>query len=207
MADGRARSDQPSQFHSSFGVVCGSVLLASGFCAALIVSEPFAGLKAKPSHAAYADPAAHIPDAEFVRFAENFVQLIATYGPERAEQQFRAAAPMLAGKARESFDRTMLKTELRSITDTKRTQSVALDPTGASVARISGADGSTKVMVVLQGIRHKRIGAKRIPDTAVTYAVQLAFDTGRTPGIVIEDVQMQRYGTAPDPVHRAAVAE
>lgn len=105
-----------------------------------------------------------LADEQYINFATNVVNLIATYQPVNARRQFDLARKYLWEPALSNFEQTSMKTELRNIEETKRTQVFFFDDRLIRVER----QADDKVLVRLPGVRQKLIGDKALdPDEQV----------------------------------------
>lgn len=122
---------------------------------------------AKPLPGIYA--AQDIPDSEFIDFATDYINLIATYQPAVARRQFEEARRMLWGQMIQAFDTEMMGTEVRAIENTKRTQIFFADPTRVNINR----DGRS-VLVSMVGDRYKIIAGKEMPAVKTEFVVTMS---------------------------------
>ncbi|MDZ4787217.1 MAG: TraE/TraK family type IV conjugative transfer system protein [bacterium] len=121
---------------------------------------------AKPLPGIYA--AQDIPDSEFIDFATDYINLVATYQPGVARRQFEEGRKMLWGEMIQAFDSDMVSTELRAIENTKRTQIFFVDPTKIELSR-----ESRSVIVTLNGERYKIIAGKEMPAVKTQFIVTI----------------------------------
>jgi len=121
---------------------------------------------AKPLPGIYA--AQDIPDSEFVDFANDYINLIATYQPAVARRQFEEARRMLWNQMIQMFDADMIGTELRAIENTKRTQIFFVDPVKTSIVR-----DDRSVTVSLIGDRFKIIAGKEMPSVKSSFTISM----------------------------------
>ncbi len=142
---------------------------------------------AKPLPGIYA--AQDIPDSEFVDFANDYVNLVATYQPAVARRQFEEARRMLWNQMIQIFDTEMMATELRAIENTKRTQIFFVDPTKIALSR----DGRS-VIANLTGDRYKIIAGKEMPAVKSQFTVVMTTipkNKFNPYGIVITNVSLK----------------
>ena len=107
-----------------------------------------------------------IPDQEFIDVATEFVNLIASYTPYTAERQFIRAREVLFGDLLNTFNREVMKEELRTIGASSRTQLFFVDPTKTQIFRNNG-----EVVVSFVGDRLKIITNRSLPTDTVKYQI------------------------------------
>ena len=122
---------------------------------------------AKPLPGTWA--AQDIPDTEFVNFAQDFVNLLASYQQNVARRQYERAAMMVTEPYLSKFKEEMLSFELRAIETTSRTQFFFADPTKITVTR----DGRN-IFVAFTGDRLKMVAGQELPLVKTKYTVQLS---------------------------------
>lgn len=127
-----------------------------------------------------------IPDTEFINAANTYVNLVATYQPGTARNQFNVARSMLKEPVYTKFTEEMMGAELGAIESTGRTQVFFTDPLRTKVTR----DGN-EVTVSLVGERWKVIAGSPLPTVTSRYMVTMS-TIPRNPlnpyGIVITSV-------------------
>jgi hypothetical protein len=127
-----------------------------------------------------------IPDTEFINAANNYVNLIATYQPGTARNQFTVARSMLKEPLYTKFTEEMMGGELGAIESTSRTQVFFADPLRTSIKR----DGND-VIVTTVGERWKVIAGSALPTVTSRFTITLS-TIPRNPlnpyGIVITNV-------------------
>lgn len=110
-----------------------------------------------------------IPDTEFVNAATTYVNLVATYQPVTARNQFNVARSMLKEPIYTKFSEEMMGAELSAIESTSRTQVFFIDPTRTKVSR----DGN-QVTVALVGERWKVIAGSPLPTVTSRFTITLS---------------------------------
>jgi hypothetical protein len=130
-----------------------------------------------------------IPDTEFINAANTYVNLVATYQPGTARNQFNIASSMLKEPVYTKFKEEMMGAELGAIESTGRTQVFFTDPLRTKVAR-----NGNELTVSLVGERWKVIAGSPLP--TVTSRFTIAMSTiPRNPlnpyGIVITGVSFK----------------
>lgn len=141
------------------------------------------------------DPATKMPDADFVEQAKKLVQLIGTYTPDTAKQQFEQARTMLVGPALGEFDQYMMIDELGAINDVKRSQKVEIQMDSVRVERNLDPNLAIDVVVKLPGKRVKTIGPTAMPEDRVIYYVKLAAvapAVNQKTQIVVRDIRLRK---------------
>jgi hypothetical protein len=130
-----------------------------------------------------------IPDTEFINAANTYVNLIATYQPGTARNQFTVARSMLKEPLLTKFTEEMMAGELGAIESTSRTQVFFVDPLRTKISR----DGND-VIVNLIGERWKVIAGSPLPTVTSRFTVTLS-TIPRNPlnpyGIVVTNVQFK----------------
>ena len=133
--------------------------------------------------------AQEIPDVEFISYATDFINLIATYQPKVARRQFEEASKYLSGKILEDFKSDVLGRELSAIEQTDRTQLFWADPLKTKVKR----DLRNQVIVEIFGERSKIVAREELPVKYTRYVVTMT-TIPRNPlnpyGIIITNVYM-----------------
>lgn len=133
--------------------------------------------------------AQEIPDSEFIDFATNYINLIATYQPAVAERQYVEARKMLWEPMVAKFDVEMLGTELKAIQSTSRTQIFFVDPTKTKLVR-----QGRSVDVVLTGERTKMIAGKELTPVITAFTVSMSTvpkNVTNPYGVVITNIQYE----------------
>ncbi len=133
-----------------------------------------------------------LPDSQFIGFAEEIVNLIASYQPINAHQQFQTARSYLWEPALGKFENEMLGKELRAIEETKRSQLFFADKRLVNVERYPEED---YVVVRIPGTRQKLIGDKHLPPEYMAYYVKMTTiprNVHNEYGIVIIDISLRK---------------
>ena len=139
------------------------------------------------------EPGVHIaqdiPDTEFINAANTYVNLVATYQPGTARNQFNVASSMLKEPVYTKFREEMVGAELGAIESTARTQVFFTDPLRTKVVR-----NGTEVTVSLVGERWKVIAGSPLPTTTSRFTITMS-TIPRNPmnpyGIVITGVSFK----------------
>lgn len=139
------------------------------------------------------EPGVHIaqdiPDTEFINAANTYVNLVATYQPITARNQFNVAASMLKEPVYTKFKEEMMGAELGAIESTGRTQVFFTDPLRTRVIR-----NGTEVTVSLVGERWKVIAGSPLPTVTSRFTITMS-TIPRNPlnpyGIVITGVSFK----------------
>ena len=150
--------------------------------------ETVVNVPARPAPGIYSST--EIPDAEYVEFATEFVNLTATYQPVGARTQFTEAAKRLIEPIYSKFNNEILDTELKTIEQTQRTQMFFVDPTKTQIERANG-----KVTVLMTGDRIKTISGRQLPATGTTYRVTMSIiprNSLNPYGIAIENISISK---------------
>ena len=130
-----------------------------------------------------------IPDTEFVNAANTYVNLVATYQPLTARNQFTVAASMLKEPVYTKFKEEMMGAELGAIESTARTQVFFTDPLRTKVTR-----NGSEVVVSLVGERWKVIAGSPLPTVTSRFTITMS-TIPRNPlnpyGIVITGVSFK----------------
>ena len=139
-----------------------------------------------------------IPDTEFINAANTYVNLVATYQPGTARNQFTVASSMLKEPVYTKFKEEMMGAELGAIESTGRTQVFFTDPLRTKVAR-----NGNEVTVSLVGERWKVIAGSPLPTVTSRFTITMS-TIPRNPmnpyGIVITGVSFKANieGEAPN---------
>ena len=142
---------------------------------------------AKPLPGSYR--AQEVPDAEFISYATDFVNLIATYQPRIARRQFQEAAKYLSGKILVDFETDILGRELSAIEQTDRTQLFWEDPTKTKIKR----NLQNEVTVEIAGERTKIVAREELPVKYTRYVITMTMiprNSFNPYGITITNVYM-----------------
>lgn len=139
------------------------------------------------------EPGVHIaqdiPDTEFINAANTYVNLVATYQPMTARNQFNVASSMLKEPVYTKFKEEMMGAELGAIESTGRTQVFFTDPLRTKVTR-----NGTEVTVSLVGERWKVIAGSSLPTVTSRFTITMS-TIPRNPlnpyGIVITGVSFK----------------
>ena len=130
-----------------------------------------------------------IPDTEFINAANTYVNLVATYQPGTARNQFTVAASMLKEPVYTKFKEEMMGAELGAIESTGRTQVFFTAPLRTKVAR-----NGNEVSVSLVGERWKVIAGSPLPTVTSRFTITMS-TIPRNPlnpyGIVITGVSFK----------------
>jgi len=132
-----------------------------------------------------------LPDSEFIDVATKVVNLISTYQPHNARQQFFSARKFLWEPALSEFENSQVKNELRRIEETSRSQIFFIDTKQIKVERHRALD---KVVVRLPGIRQKLLVQKPLkPDEMVFYVKMTTIPRNihNEYGIVVVDLRLR----------------
>jgi hypothetical protein len=132
-----------------------------------------------------------LPDRHFIEFGKNLVNLIASYTPDTAQNQFTSAREQLWQPALAQFDTEMQGEELKTIMDTRRTQLFFIDPTRIKVIREPETE---KVVVRIPGTRQKLIGKEPLPIDEAAFYVKMTTiprNLENEYGIVAIDVRLR----------------
>ena len=143
----------------------------------------------KPAPGVYS--AYEIRDVEFITFANQYVNLIATYNFTTAERQFNEAQKYLVEPVLSKFQVEMTDQELNTVKQTRRSQTFWVDPEKTKIER---TEDDRQVIVTLQGNREKRVGEKAAPEVESIYQVTLETQPNNTfnpYGIVISNVAVE----------------
>ena len=110
-----------------------------------------------------------IPDTEFINAANNYVNLVATYQPGTARNQFNVARSMLKEPVYTKFTEEMMGAELGAIESTGRTQVFFTDPLRTKVVR-----NGNEVRVNLVGERWKVIAGSPLPTVTSRFSITMS---------------------------------
>ncbi|MCB0336185.1 MAG: hypothetical protein KDD62_07760 [Bdellovibrionales bacterium] len=114
--------------------------------------------------------ASEISDEEFLGRAIEFVNLIASYQPETAKNQFKEASKFLLEPMLTRFHKEMIMQELEAIKNIRRTQIYFMDPTKTEIIRDHDND---QVIVTLVGTRKKIVAGEEVPTVSTLYRVTM----------------------------------
>ncbi len=110
-----------------------------------------------------------IPDTEFINAANTYVNLVATYQPGTARNQFTVASSMLKEPVYTKFKEEMMGAELGAIESTGRTQVFFTDPLRTRVVR-----NGNEVTVSLVGERWKVIAGSALPTVTSRFSITMS---------------------------------
>lgn len=110
-----------------------------------------------------------IPDTEFINAANTYVNLVATYQPGTARNQFNVARSMLKEPVFTKFTEEMMGAELGAIESTGRTQVFFTDPLRTKVTRTGN-----EVTVNLVGERWKVIAGSPLPTVTSRFTITMS---------------------------------
>ena len=133
-----------------------------------------------------------LPDAEFISTANEVVNLIASFQPHRAAEQFEAAREHLWEPALSEFEESILKRELRAITETRRSQVFFSDPKLVRVERSAATD---HVVARIPGHRMKLIGNRPLPSDEIVYYIKMTTiprNAQNEYGIVVTNIKIRK---------------
>ncbi len=131
-----------------------------------------------------------LPDAQFITFAEQVVNLIASYQPTNARSQFETARNFLWEPALSQFETEILEKELRAVEETRRSQLFLIDQSLTKVSRYPEED---YVIVRIPGTRQKLIDRKALDQEQFAYYVKMTTiprNVNNEYGIVITDMRL-----------------
>ena len=132
-----------------------------------------------------------LPDSEFINAASQVVNLINSYQPETARAQFIEARRYLWEPALSEFQNTMMRSDLKTIEETYRSQLFFINNRFVKVERYPEND---YVVVRLPGIRYKIIGNKQLNPDRVIYYVRMTTipnNVHNPYGIVIDNIRVE----------------
>jgi hypothetical protein len=132
-----------------------------------------------------------LPDSEFIDVATKLINLITTYQPHSARQQFFSARKFLWEPALSEFENTYVKSELRVIEETSRSQIFFIDPKQIKIERHPDID---RVVVRLPGVRQKLLGQKPLPPDEMVFYVKMTTiprNIHNEYGIVVLDMRLE----------------
>lgn len=133
-----------------------------------------------------------LPDDQFINVAQEVINLVASYQPATARTQFLKARKYLWEPALSEFEKTMMKSELRAIEETSRSQLFFINPNLIRIARFHDED---KIEVRVPGTRQKLIGQKPLaPDDVVFYIKMTTIprNVANEYGIVVIDIKARK---------------
>ncbi|MCB0359882.1 MAG: hypothetical protein KDD44_09605 [Bdellovibrionales bacterium] len=133
-----------------------------------------------------------LPDSEFVSVATEVVNLIGSYQPSIARQQFRTARKYLWEPALSIFEQEMMQKELRAIEETSRSQLFFINQQQIKVERYPELD---KVVVRLPGARQKLIGSRPLQPDGMVYYIKMTTiprNVHNDYGIVVIDIKRRQ---------------
>lgn len=111
-----------------------------------------------------------LPDKLFVSFAEEIVNLIASYQPTTARKQFTLARSYLWEPALSSFEEEMMAKELRAIEETRRSQMFF---SARDLIKVERFPDKEYVIVRIPGVRQKLIGTTELQSEEWAYYVKM----------------------------------
>ena len=111
-----------------------------------------------------------IPDKEYVNTAQNIINLIGTYQPTTARDQFETARDYFLDSAVASFDETQMGSEL--VTAEESDISQRLDVYSTRIVR----ETKGNAQVCLSGVRQKIVDRNPLPQQDVTYCFSFVVD-------------------------------
>jgi hypothetical protein len=132
-----------------------------------------------------------LPDSEFIDVATKLINLITTYQPHSARQQFFSARKFLWEPALSEFENAYVKGELRVIEETSRSQIFFIDPKQIKIERHRDVD---RVVVRLPGVRQKLLGQKPLPPDEMVFYVKMTTiprNIHNEYGIVVVDMRLE----------------
>lgn len=134
-----------------------------------------------------------IPDKEYVNIAQNIVNLIGTYQPINAREQFETAREYMLESAEKSFDDSQLTQELLTAEESDISQELFVNDYAVS----RKANGAAKVCIF--GERHKIVERQPLPGQEVTYCFVIQPDEpfeGNPFGLLVSEFS-QKLGPQP----------
>ena len=135
-----------------------------------------------------------LPDAQFIDAALQLTNLISSYQPNTARQQFLTARQLLWEPALSEFEESMLGKELQAIEETSRSQLVFINP---SLIRVIRDPQKGQVEVRVPGTRQKLIRNSPTPVDEIVYYITMTTiprNTHNEFGIVATDIRLRRVG-------------
>lgn len=133
--------------------------------------------------------AGEVADEEFKSRAIEFVNLVASYQPDTAPNQFKEAAKYLMEPMLSRFYSEMIEHELEAIKNVRRTQVYFPDPTKTEIIR---DDYNDTVVVTMVGTRKKIVAGEEIPAVATQFRITMTTiprNTLNKFGIMITNVE------------------
>lgn len=103
--------------------------------------------------------ASQLPDKEFINIAQDFVNLIGTFQPHTAREQFESAKMLITEDLDPRFDNLLVDMELATAEESFVSQILILDPALTTVER----RGSDTVEVCLSGFRQRIVQGTVLP--------------------------------------------
>lgn len=139
--------------------------------------------------------AREINTAEFISFAEGWINLVSTYQHYNAESQFNEAESMIVEPYRSRFHADYMTVELRAIQQTRRSQMVVFDPWLTDIVRKT----DDIVEGTFVGYGTKLIDGQEF-EVSLVWVVTMQIYEGKTKndyGVVITDAERfeEKYGT------------
>jgi hypothetical protein len=135
-----------------------------------------------------------LPDSEYVNVATEVVNLIGTYTPATARQQYVRAKQFLWEPALTEFEKSMMADELRTIEETARTQLFFVNEKMIKIDRFPEEE---KVVVRLPGVRQKLIGGQPTEPDELVYYIKMTTipkNVSNEFGIVVVDLRLRKAG-------------
>lgn len=123
-----------------------------------------------------------LPDPEFVNVAVQFLNLVATYQPFTAREQFETARKLLADPASTEFEKTYIDQELPTIEESGRSGLFTFDINDIETER---DEKTSKVSVRVPGLRQQFVGKNELPRQEMVYYFDLS---------VMKDAPVENYG-------------
>ena len=115
-------------------------------------------------------PQDKIPDKEYINTATNIINLIGSYQPTTARDQFETASDFFLDSALASFEETQMNSEL--ITAEESDISQRLDVYSSRIVR----EAKGNAQVCLSGVRQKIVDRSPLPQQDVTYCFSFIVD-------------------------------
>jgi len=143
--------------------------------------------KPKPGHFSVKQ----LPDSEFIDIATKVVNLMTTYQPHSAKEQFYSARELLWEPALSEFERAYVKDELKVVEETNRSQMFFIDPKLMKVERVKDQD---KITVRIAGVRQKLISQRPQPPEEMVFYVKMTTiprNIHNEYGIVVVDLRLR----------------
>ncbi len=155
----------------------------------IYTSNPIVNVVPDPLPGRYSSK--QLPDRLFISEATELVNLIASFQPAIARNQFLLAEERLWEPALSRFQQDILQTELRAIEETSRSQLFFINESLIKIERFPAED---KVVVRLPGTLQKLIGKEPLPPEEVVYYIKMTTiprHQKNEHGIVIINIEAQ----------------